>query len=185
MKIEYYIETTLLKFLKTKSIDTIRVIDLIDEIGICKGTFYKYYQDKYQLLIKSFRTFYYDDILKGADTWESFVNRSLNCFKGNPAVIINAFDSQDINSLRKYHEQLMHKYFFTGKSGEEEEFYSYSVEVFTHHVTEIMLAWLKGKCAESNGELIRKMKAIMPITLFNGGYGLAGGKNENKKQTVY
>ena len=77
MKIEYYIETTLLKFLKTKSIDSIRVIDLRDEIGICKGTFYKYYQDKYHLMICSFENYFYNDILNGADNWESFVESSL------------------------------------------------------------------------------------------------------------
>ena len=53
MKIEYYIESALLQFLKTKPIDSIRVIDLIEEIGICKGTFYKYYKDKYHLLFRN------------------------------------------------------------------------------------------------------------------------------------
>lgn len=185
MKIEYYIETTLLKFLKTKTIDSIRVIDLIDEIGICKGTFYKYYQDKYQLLIRSFQNYYYDDILKGADSWESFVTRSLNSFKSSPSVILNAFNSQDINSLRSYHEQLMRRYFFNGAGVEEGEFYGYSVDVFTHYVTDIIMDWLKSKCAESNAEMIRKMKAIMPVTLSAGLYGdIKGGKNENKKQSA-
>lgn len=179
MKIEYYIETTLLKFLKTKSIDSIRVIDLIDEIGICKGTFYKYYQDKYSLLIRVFQKHYYDDILKDAATWESFVNSSLNSFKGSPAVILNAFDSQDINSLRRYHEQLMRKYFFTGKSEEEEEFYGYSADVFTRYSTDIIIEWLKGRCAAPCSDLIKKMKSIMPVTLYNGLYGAGGKINES------
>lgn len=179
MKIEYYIETALLKFLKTKSIDTVRVIDLIDEVGICKGTFYKYYQDKYSLLIRVFRKYYYDDILKGADTWENFVNRSLNSFKSNPAVILNAFDSQDINSLRRYHEQLMRRYFFTGAGAEEEEFYGYSADVFTRNSTDLIIEWLKGRCAVPCGDLIKKMKAIMPVTLYNGLNGAGGERNEN------
>ena len=179
MKIEYYIETALFKFLKTKPIDSIRVIDLIDEIGICKGTFYKYYQDKYQLLICSFQNYYYNDILKGADTWEKFVDRSLNSFKSSPAVIINAFDSLDINSLRSYHEQLMRKYFFVEGQEETDEYYEFSADVFTHYATNIILEWLKGKCSETNGQILDKMKAIMPVTLYKGVYGLGGGKNEN------
>lgn len=176
MKIEYYIENALFKFLKTKPIDSIRVIDLIDEIGICKGTFYKYYQDKYQLLICSFQHSYYNDILNGADSWEKFVERSLNSFKSDPAVIINAFDSLDINSLRSYHEQLMRKYFFMEDA---DEYYQFSADVFTHYSTTIILDWLKGKCVETTGHVIDKMKAIMPVTLYKGLYGSGGEKDEN------
>lgn len=179
MKIEYYIETALFKFLKTKPIDCIRVIDLIEETGICKGTFYKYYQDKYQLLIRSFKNYYYNDILKDADSWEKFVERSLNAFKSNPAVIINAFDSLDINSLRTYHEQLLRGYFFKGNREEADEYYEFSADVFTHYVTNIILDWLKGKCAETNKQVINKMKAIMPVALYNGIYASKGGVNES------
>ena len=163
MKIEYYIETTLLKFLKTKKIDSIRVIDLIDEIGICKGTFYKYYQDKYHLLICSFQNHFYNGILNGAQTWESFLSRSMNSFKNSPSIIINAYFSENAGA-------------------DEDEYYAYSADVFTHYVTDVLMAWLKNKCVETNEELIRKIKAIMPITLFVGLYGPLGGKNENKKQ---
>ena len=182
MKIEYYIETTLLKFLKTKTIDSIRVIDLIDEIGICKGTFYKYYQDKYHLLICSFQNHFYNGILNGAENWESFLNRSMNSFKNSPSIILNAFESQDINSLRSYHEQLMRKYFSAGEGAEENAYYTYSADVFTHYVTDVLIGWLKNKCVETNEELLRKIKAIMPVTLFAGLYGPFWGKNGNKKQ---
>lgn len=168
MKIEYYIETTLLQFLKTKSIDGIRVIDLIDEIGICKGTFYKYYKDKYHLLVCCFQKYYYNDILKGAEDWETFVGRSLSAFKKTPAVLLNAFDSQDINSLRGYHEELMSKYFFMGGSAEKEELYVYSAEAFAHYTTDMLIEWLKNKCAQSPSALIERMKAVMPVTLYNG-----------------
>ncbi len=173
MKIEYYIETTLLKILKTKSIDSIRVIDLIDEIGICKGTFYKYYQDKYHLMICSFQNYFYNDILKEADDWESFVIRSLDSFKSSPAVILNAFDSQDINSLRSYHEQHMRKY-FPERNGKDKDYYAYSADVFTRYSTDIIIDWLKGKCVETNEEIIERMKAIMPVTLYKAKYGQRG-----------
>ena len=177
MKIEYYIETTLLRFLKTKSIDSIRVIDLIDEIGICKGTFYKYYQDKYHLMICSFENYFYNDILNGADNWESFVESSLTSFKNSPAVILNAFDSHDINSLRSYHEKLLIKYLVIGNVTDNEEYYGYSAEVFAHYVTDIIVNWLKEKCTESDKRLIERMKAIMPVTLYNKLYG-QGEKNK-------
>ncbi len=175
MKIEYYIETTLLQYLKTKPIDSIRVIDLIDEIGICKGTFYKYYKDKYHLLVCCFQKYYYDDILSGAEDWESFVLRSLNTFRKTPSVFLNAFDSQDINSLRNYHEELMGKYFLPSEPSEADEYFRYSVEVFAHVTTDIVIEWLKNKCADSGQLLMKRMKAIMPVTLY---YGLMknGGK---------
>ena len=168
MKIEYYIESALLQFLKTKPIDSIRVIDLIEEIGICKGTFYKYYKDKYHLLVCCFQKYYYNDILSGADDCESFISRSLSTFKKTPAVLLNAFDSQDINSLRSYHEELMGKYFLTNQTAESDGYYRYSVEVFSRCTTDIIIGWLKNKCTESNHLMIERMKAIMPVTLYHG-----------------
>ena len=39
MKIEFFLENTLMDLLKDKSIDSIHVKDIIAELGICKGTF--------------------------------------------------------------------------------------------------------------------------------------------------
>lgn len=165
MKIEHYIETNLLQSLKTKRIDDIRISAIIEETGICKGTFYKYYQDKYSLLIRSFENFYYNDILRDSDNWESFVLNALGAFKSNPAIIINAFDSSDVNSLRTYHEKLMLNYFFTGAVAERGEFYSYSAAVFVRCVTDTILDWLKNKCLDSEEVVLSRIKAIMPVTL--------------------
>lgn len=178
MKIEYYIETTLLKFLKTKSIDSIRVIDLIDETGVCKGTFYKYYQDKYSLMIRCFKNYFYDDILSGADGWESFITRSLSAFRSSPAVVLNAFNSQDINSLRSYHEDWTRKFLFKDCK-EGGEYYRYSVEVFARYATEIIIEWLKSKCGESYTEVLKKMKAIMPVAVYEALYVKGENKDED------
>jgi len=177
MKIEYYLETTLLKFLKSESIDSIHVIDLIKEIGICKGTFYKYYQDKYNLLIKTFQDFFYDDIVDGVTGWENFTDRSLNSFKTNPVIFLNAFTSQDVNSLRCFHEDLMVKY-FTQDARETEggEYYTFAVKVFAHCATDIIIDWLKNKCAEPNAKLIERINSVMPVTLC--GAWRRGGEND-------
>lgn len=161
MKIKHYLEVTLLKFLKTKSIDQIHVIDLIDDIGICKGTFYKYYQDKYQLLISTFQNSYYNGISGGADSWEMFVTKCLDAFKNSPTVILNAFVSHDVNSLRRYHEGLMAKFF----EESDDFYYNFAVTTFTQYATDIIISWLKNKCRESNEELIKRMQVVKPVFL--------------------
>ena len=80
MKIEFFLENTLLGLLKTKSIDNIHVKDIISELGICKGTFYKYYQDKYDLVVHVFENKFYRQ-LDGITTWDDFLVGSLAAFR--------------------------------------------------------------------------------------------------------
>ena len=166
MNTKKYIEATLKDFLKKRSIDKIKVNEIIREVGTCKGTFYKYYKDKYELLISCFDNYIYDEILSSAYYWDDFVYKCLEKFEKDPLMILNAFDSADVNSLRYYHETLISKYLENNLAACVDDrlnkISSFSIKICAINYTDIILRWLGGGMKESKEELISYMKAAMP-----------------------
>lgn len=168
MKIEFFLESTLLELLKSKSIDSIHVKDIIKELGICKGTFYKYYQDKYDLVVHAFENKFYREI-EGCTSWEEFVKGSLKAFRRAPETVYNAFLSHDINSIGNYHESRIKALFIEERtkrqlpvSGIE---YEYAVNILTWLINQTTISWLKGGCVESEETALGMIKRLMPAIL--------------------
>ncbi len=168
MKIEFFLGKTLMDLLKEKSIDSIHVKDLIGELGICKGTFYKYYQDKYDLVVHVFEEKFYRKV--SASTWEDFVTGCLSQFRRSPEIIYNAFLSNDINSIANYHRTRIKKIYLENRAerglpaeGQEIE---YAVNIFTWLVNETMMVWLKGGCVEDEKDVLAMIKCLMPHILY-------------------
>lgn len=168
MKIEFFLENTLLDLLKTKSIDGIHVKDVISELGICKGTFYKYYQDKYDLVVHAFENKFYREV-KDCASWENFVIGSLRAFRSAPDVVYNAFLSSDINSIAHYHQTRIKTLFLAERvekklptEGVEIE---YGVNILTWLINETTMVWLKGGCAEKEEDVLGMIKRLMPVVL--------------------
>lgn len=171
MKIEFFLENTLLDLLKTKSIDGIHVKDIIEELGICKGTFYKYYQDKYDLVVHAFENKFYKN-LEPDGSWEKFVVGSMKEFRRMPGVVYNAFLSTDINSISLYHRARIKELFLAERSqkklpceGQEIE---YAVNILTWLVNETMRVWLKNGCVETEESALEMIKRLMPYVLVEG-----------------
>ncbi len=169
MKIEFFLENTLMDLLKTKSIDSIHVKDIIAELGICKGTFYKYYQDKYDLVVHVFENKFFHD-LHAITSWEEFIIRSLTAFRRAPDIVYNAMLSGDINSIANYYERHIKKLFLAGRAernldveGREIE---YAVNILTRLVRETVMVWLKGGCVEAEEEVLAMIKHLMPYNVY-------------------
>lgn len=169
MKIEFFLENTLLELLKTKSIDNIHVKDIISELGICKGTFYKYYQDKYDLVVHVFENKFYRE-LDGITAWDEFLTGSLAAFRRSPDVVYNAFLSNDINSIAHYHESKIKKLFLANRAerglpvdGQDIE---YAVNILTWLVKQTMMVWLKGGCTESEEDVLKMVKRLIPHNIY-------------------
>lgn len=169
MKISYYLEKSLLNLLKTKSIDDIYVIEIINEIGTCKGTFYKYYRDKYDLLYHCFKDYIYKDIPVTSKSWDEFITRCLTVFEENSSVVLNAFCSTDMNSVRHYNEQIVRGFIVTERERKGLETvgstYEYALNMFASYVTDIVIDWLRHGCKTPKSELAELMQATMPVIL--------------------
>ncbi len=169
MKIEYYMEQSLLGLLKKKPIDEIRATEIIDGVGTCKGTFYKYYRDKYDLLLRSFRNNIYGDIPETSADWREFVARCLSVFEQNAPVILNAFSSSDVNSARHHNERLLRDVLYAERleNGLETggEVYELAINIFSANITDIIVDWLHTGCKRSHEKLIGVMRDVMPVIL--------------------
>lgn len=168
MNTKKYIESTLLELLRTKSIDKIKVNEVIRVVGTCKGTFYKYYRDKYELLIACFRNNFYNELTEKSENWEDFIMNCLCTFEKMSNVIVNAFDSRDVNSVRFYHENLITGYLETElkKHGEHTILDEFAIKVSAVAYTEIMLAWLNGNLIGDKEQILSQMKAAMPNAIY-------------------
>jgi len=165
-----YIEEALLDILKKKSIDKIKVSEIIKKVGTCKGTFYKYYCDKYALLQACFKNLFYSKIVSEAPDWETFIFKCLETFEKIPNVILNAFISEDINSIRYYHEKILITYLEAEMEKQSAilkcKINSVSLRLCISSYTEIILNWLRSGMKESKEDVIGFMRAAMPQSIY-------------------
>lgn len=165
MNAKKYIEDALVTLLRKKSIDKIKVSEVIREVEICKGTFYKYYCDKYELLQSCFDNRVYGALEK-CENWEEFVLGVLDAFSKMPEATLNAFDSSDVNSIRIYHEDKMVGYLSKGMDMQAaSKTCLMSMKICASAFTDIMLRWLRGGMKESKEEIISYMRAAMPNSI--------------------
>ncbi len=169
MKVEYYVESALLSMLKQKPVAQIYVSGLIKEVGICKGTFYKYYRDKYDLLQKCFDNEYYGEILSHAETFEQFVGGCLSAFRKSPKIALNAMSPEDPDSLFPYNSRLAYEYIVkdrlrSGKpaAGKTVEF---AMRHYAQSATRFMLDWLGASRQERTEDALELLRAVKPCVL--------------------
>ncbi len=168
MKINLYLEQTLFDMLKKRPIDKIRSIDIVKTTDTCKGTFYKYYKDKYDLLINCMKHYIYKDV-NDSDTWDKFITGILAAFESNPEVIINAFSSNDVWSVKHYNEQIIGDYIIKQREAHGKPVKDYisrkAIIIYETDITDVMLDWLKGGCKESKYDILGLINAIQPKAL--------------------
>lgn len=171
MNMKKYFELGMLKLLEQKSIDEITVSELIEEVGSCKGTFYKHYVDKYDLCCKCIKNHYYGKIPNNMENWEEFVMQSLVVFEGAPKVIVHAFKSVDVNSVRRYHESLVRETLtrqFINSGGDiSSEINVASISLWATSVTDITYNWLKDGRPQTKEEIITLLRAVMPQVIYS------------------
>lgn len=167
MNARKYIEEALIELLKKKPIDKIKVSEVIREVGTCKGTFYKYYCDKYELLQSCFKNRVYSKASQGG--WEGFMRACLEEFAKMPEETLNAFDSRDVNSLKFYHEALIVSLLerdLTNAGVTPSKIGLMSMRICASGYTEMTLKWLRSGCKESVDELLSYMLAAMPQSIY-------------------
>ena len=170
MNTKKYIEITLMSLLEKKPIDKIKVNEIIRKVETCKGTFYKYYRDKYELLYSCFQNNIYAKVLSNVDDWEGFMLCCLAEFEKNPAVILNAFRSEDVNSIRYFHEKLIMEILereLGNSAGAGNSAARFAVRMCAAGYTDVTLSWLASGMKQSKEDLILCMKAAMPQSIYS------------------
>lgn len=170
MNMKKYFEQGMMDLLQRKNIDSITVGELIEEVGSCKGTFYKHYIDKYYLCCNCLQNRVYCEIDADADNWEDFIMSCLTAFEKNCKVVVHAFNSKDINSARHYHENFTSEYLvrqYARNGGDEKSALNLlTLKLYGTAVTEIITKWLERGCKESKEDTFRLICAVIPQTVF-------------------
>lgn len=166
MKIECYVEASLLSMLKAKPVAQIYVSKIIEEVGICKGTFYKYYRDKYDLLQKCFYNEYYRDILEHAETLEQFFMGCLAAFRKSPKIVLHAMAPEDPDSLFSYNSRLAYEYIVKDRLREEAfergKTVEYVMRFYSESVTRLMLDLLNAPRPDRPEDALELLRGIRP-----------------------
>lgn len=160
----------MLELLERKDIDSITVSEIIEEVGSCRGTFYKNYIDKYFLCCTSLQNYVYCNIRTDTPDWRDFIMQCLNAFEKNEKIILHAFNSKDVNSARHYHENLTTEYLvkqYIKNGGDASASLNLlALKLYGETVTELMVKWLSGGCKESNEEVFGLICAVAPQTVY-------------------
>lgn len=170
MNMKKYFEKSMMDLLTRKNIDGITVGEIIEEVGSCKGTFYKHYVDKYALCCSALQNRVYCDVSPDAESWESFIYQCLTAFEKNAKTVLHAFDSKDVNSARRYHENFTMQYLvkqYVKNGGDLSVTLNImTLRLYSTAVTELITRWLSGGCKESKEQTFDLICAVTPQTVF-------------------
>lgn len=104
---------TLIEMMETMPLDSISTSKIIDKSQVSRSTFYRRYQDKYDLLNKSYELILNDtlySVVRGNSYKKSFF-ALYSVLNDHPKFFKNAFSSKDHNNLRNYiYEKSMDTY---------------------------------------------------------------------------
>ncbi len=171
MDMKKHFELGMLKLLKEKCIDKIAINELIQVVGSCKGTLYKYYVDKYDLCYKSLLNSVYAQLPFDVNNWEQFLIKYIDVMDKNSKVVFNAFNSNDINSTRHYNERLISGVLSSllGKQGVDvsDSLTAFSIECCGVFITDGFYHWMKKGKTESKAEFALRVRAIIPQTIYS------------------
>ena len=92
------------ELLNHKDLDEIYVSDIIRSANISRKTFYRHYQDKYDLVNAYFFEFFQNTFERIAfgDDWDEAFLRYLTICEEKAAVLSHSYSSRDANGLRKF-----------------------------------------------------------------------------------
>lgn len=169
MNMKKHFEQGMLQLLETKSIDNITVGELIEVVGSSKGTFYKYYDDKYSLCCSCLKTYVYSEVSVEVDDWSTFVLQGLAAFERRPKVVMHAFDSKDFNSARNFHEEYVTSKLFSlfkqNAGIEPTQMQQYTIKLYSYAVTTLVNDWLKHACCATKDSLLKLICSLAPHTV--------------------
>ncbi len=170
MDMKKYFEISIFELLKKESLDQITVTDLIREVGSCKGTFYKYYMDKYDLCYKCLSANIYSKISFDVKEWEPFIEEFIKLMDHNSKILINAFAPKELNSPREYNNRLLSGAIATvlEKKGLDtsERLLAFTIRATGVFITEIIYEWFVLGKRETCEQVLEQIRAVFPQSIY-------------------
>lgn len=170
MDMKKYFEHSMIDLLKEKCIDQITIQELLQKVGSCKGTFYKYYVDKYDLCNKALANNVYDKIDFDEQNWESFLINYVDVIDRNAKVIMNAFESIDISAPifqnRRMITEMLSRLLQSKEVNVQDEAMIFVLNTCGSILVDIIYTWLKLGRKERKDVLVAHIRAITPNSIY-------------------
>jgi len=169
MSTKEYLALILCEMLKKTSFEKIKVSDILEKAQISRTTFYRHFNDKYDLLI----WFYQDQLNHAGISINDFRKNSLIVFglmAENPKLFRSALVYDRQNSLTDHIVQLSRDFFSENMKkrlgvNTLPQDITYAIEFYCGGAKQIWYTWLFGKMEETPSEIteiiIRHMPAIL------------------------
>lgn len=144
--VQKVLRRTLRDIMREKSFQMITVEDICNEAGISRRSFYRYFQDKYELLSHLYYEEYFSklEMHKGWGVWDYHPELCRQCYEDRN-FFRNAFKVEGQNSLRSYARDLLAPLIRADykDSGLEENVMEFFITNTTNMLFDYMQMWLE------------------------------------------
>lgn len=154
MQPKKYMLQAIKKLLKKKSIKSISVQDILEEAGVSRATFYKYFWDKYDLANAYYSEYVKENIIPHYDgsNWHELLVETLAFVKENNDYfrpLIDLSEHSFIDFLTEFGEKGYRQNYLnnTGKKELNDED-RYMLEFYNAGCVRVIRCWLRGGCTD-------------------------------------
>lgn len=143
------------ELVEKKGFDNITVSDILATSDVSRSTFYRHFQDKYELMSYGFKRHFEElNFQAGKDSWKEMIHELLTYLQAHYRYFNNIIDIDGQNSLRKY---LLHFCIdFTRETVQENAqniewnfFYEESIHYTANGGLAVTIDWIKEGCTQS------------------------------------
>ncbi|MCC8060080.1 MAG: TetR/AcrR family transcriptional regulator [Clostridiales bacterium] len=156
------------ELLLRRDLDDIYVSDIVRASGISRKTFYRNFQDKYDLVNYYFYHFYlysFDQITEGAE-WEDALHTYLSICEKKAPILIHAYGSKDANCLKNYDvemtEKTYQKYLLQKGVDITAGEMQFAIKIAASGGTAMIIDWMKTGMHEDKATLVALIKRTLP-----------------------
>ena len=156
-----------------KDLDGIQVSEIVTGSSLSRKTFYRHFQDKYDLANWYFAQFFessFGRITDGAD-WDDALLRYLDLYEEKASILKNAYASRDINGLRSYDIAVTRKTYEKYLSLKNVDInlptMRFAIEIASRGGTEMIIEWLLSGMKMDKKQLVSLLQRTLPNDILN------------------
>ncbi|WP_312433255.1 TetR/AcrR family transcriptional regulator C-terminal domain-containing protein [Lacrimispora sp.] len=173
MKSKERFADSLERLLMKKNLDDIMVSEIVADSSLSRKTFYRHFQDKYDLANWYFAQFFessFGRITDGAD-WEETLLGYLDIYEEKACILKNAYASHDINGLRSYDisvtRKTYEKYLYLKGADITLPQMRFAIDIASRGGTEMIIEWLLTGMKLDKTQLVFLLKQTLPNDILN------------------
>lgn len=155
------------KILEKKQFDDITVQDILDEAGVARKTFYRYFNDKYDIVNAYYNDYITQNIIphRGKKNYYELSIDIYNFIKENRKYFKNAMNSEKDGNLFDFLYKTavsgyLEYYYENNDSADIDEETKFKMEIFAHQSVFCVKKWVNEGCKIPSETLVEWMRDI-------------------------